>query len=113
VFSIAQSDGVAAAVVEAAAGVLAAVSVLAMSVLLSVSVEAPVLDFSGDAVDLSPPFSESSAFFRDSDGYSVTYHPSPFRMNGAGESRRRTAPPHASHRVNGSAVIRCHTSKVR
>ena len=43
----------------------------------------------------------------------MTYHPSPFRMNGAADNSRRSAPPQTSHVVNGSAEIRCRTSKIR
>lgn len=34
-------------------------------------------------------------------------------MNGAGERRRRTAPPHTSQAVSGASEIRCRTSKTR
>src|SRR5690349_24815195 len=34
-------------------------------------------------------------------------------MNGAGESRRRTAPPQASQVFSGSSVMRCRTSNTR
>lgn len=43
----------------------------------------------------------------------MTYHPSPFRMKGAADNNRRSAPPHTSHVANGSAEIRCRTSKMR
>jgi Tfp pilus assembly protein PilF len=43
----------------------------------------------------------------------VTYHPSPFRMKGAGDRSRRTAPPHSSHVVSAGSVIRCLISNTR
>ncbi len=54
-----------------------------------------VLDFSAtdvslevDADDSLDDDSDFVACLRASEGYSVTYQPPPFRMNGAGESRR-------------------------
>jgi tetratricopeptide (TPR) repeat protein len=43
----------------------------------------------------------------------VTYQPSPLRMKAVAASRRRTAPPHCSHTVNGGSEMRCRTSNVR
>ena len=74
--------------------------------------ELDVLDFPSvapeDEVD-----SDFIAFFRDSDGESVTYHPPPFKMNGAGERSRWTGPPQTSHVVSAGSEMRCRISNVR
>ena len=43
----------------------------------------------------------------------MTYQPSPLRMNGAADKRRRTAPPHASQVVSAGSEMRCFTSNTR
>lgn len=41
----------------------------------------------------------------------MTYHPPPFRMNGAGESNLRIEPPQVSQLTSGGSEMRCLTSK--
>ena len=41
----------------------------------------------------------------------MTYHPPPFRMKGAEDSKRRTEPPHVSQVTRGGSEMRCLTSK--
>jgi hypothetical protein len=42
---------------------------------------------------------------------SVMYHPDPLKTMPAGNSTRRTAPPHAGHSVTGGSEKRCERSK--